>query len=259
MIKTYEVRHFVLSAEFEDNMITLNRVTKNGENLYENSAGYITNNKEKKESNIYLESYATELKETQRRLTFENGISDKEPKVLKPKQVLFETPSVVTFDESEPKKKYFVYGHGELQGSYGKAGEAVRAADAISGVVVAEDQTYVWERGNRNLQHTISDKDEIIEGIRAKLAAQQPPAEVMKEINGGSYMDLTGCSTEELLYLIGTDRPVVAMLDSVYAVILVGYDDSSVTYVDVASGERRSVPYEEMDQMTAGSGNTYIG
>ena len=49
------------------------------------------------------------------------------------------------------------------------------------------------------------------------------------------------------------------MLDSVYAVILVGYDDSSVTYVDVASGERRSVPYEEMDQMTAGSGNTYIG
>lgn len=260
VIKTYEVEGiFVLSAEFEDNMITLNRATKNGETYTKTAPDYITNNKEKKESNIYLESYATELKETQRRLTFENGISDKEPKVLKPKQVLFETPSVVTFDESEPKKKYFVYGHGELQGSYGKAGEAVRAADAISGVVVAEDQTYVWERGNRNLQHTISDKDEIIEGIRAKLAAQQPPAEVMKEINGGSYMDLTGCSTEELLYLIGMDRPVVAMLDSVYAVILVGYDDSSVTYVDVASGERRSVPYEEMDQMTAGSGNTYIG
>ena len=77
----------MLGISIEDNMITLNRVSKNGE-IYTNiSPDYITNNTEREESNIYLESYSTELKGTQMRLTYEDGISDKEPKVLKPKQI----------------------------------------------------------------------------------------------------------------------------------------------------------------------------
>ena len=88
---------YVLGISIEDNMITLNRVSKNGE-IYTNiSPDYITNNTEREESNIYLESYSTELKGTQMRLTYEDGISDKEPKVLKPKQILFENPKEISF------------------------------------------------------------------------------------------------------------------------------------------------------------------
>lgn len=54
-------------------------------------------------------------------------------------------------------------------------------------------------------------------------------------------------------------RPVIAMLDSQNAVILVGYSDTNVVYEDLNDSTRHSVKYEEMDQMTSGSGNTYIG
>ena len=81
----------------------------------------------------------------------------------------------------------------------------------------------------------------------------------MKDINGGTFLDLTGCTTEELLYIINQDRPIIAMLDNRQAVILVGYSDTTVSYIDVESGERRSASYEQMDQMTQGSGNTFIG
>lgn len=81
----------------------------------------------------------------------------------------------------------------------------------------------------------------------------------MKDINGSTFLELTGCTTEELLYIINQDRPIIAMLDSRQAVILVGYSDTTVSYIDVASGERRSASYEQMDQMTRGSGNTFIG
>lgn len=49
------------------------------------------------------------------------------------------------------------------------------------------------------------------------------------------------------------------MLDTENAVILIGYNEADVIYIDVASGERLSVPYEQMDQMTQGSGSTYVG
>ena len=42
------------------------------------------------------------------------------------------------------------------------------------------------------------------------------------------------------------------------AVILVGYSDTNVVYEDLNDSTRHSVKYEEMDQMTSGSGNTYI-
>ena len=222
------------------------------------SPDYITNNTEREESNIYLESYSTELKGTQMRLTYEDGISDKEPKVLKPKQILFENPKEISFESGEKTERYDVYGYGELQDSYESAGEAIRAANEINGVVVSEDQQYIWERGNRDLQYTISGKDDVIENIRSRLSQGEAPVTIMEEVMGES-LDLTGCTTEELLYVINQDRPVIAMLDAQNAVILVGYTDASVIYVNVSSGERSSVSYTEMDQMTAGSGSTYIG
>ena len=109
-----------------------------------------------------------------------------------------------------------------------------------------------------DLQYTISGKDDVIENIRSRLSQGEAPVTIMEEVMGES-LDLTGCTTEELLYVINQDRPVIAMLDAQNAVILVGYTDASVIYVNVSSGERSSVSYTEMDQMTAGSGSTYIG
>ena len=126
-------------------------------------------------------------------------------------------------------------------------------------MVVASDQSYIWERSNRDIQYSIEGKTEIVEAIQNRLKANEASADIMKDINGGTFLDLTGCTTEELLYIINQDRPIIAMLDNRQAVILVGYSDTTVSYIDVESGERRSASYEQMDQMTQGSGNTFIG
>ena len=250
---------YILSAKFETDMITLERATKNGKNYVSTSSDYITNNEEKDKSNIVLETYSTELKQRQVRLTYSEGISDKDPKVLKPKQILFEQPKTIAFEETSTFEKYYVYGYGELQGIYIHAGEAVRAADQFSGVVVGADQSYIWERGNRNLQYSIEGKDEVIESIRNRLKSKEAPTDIMQDINGGTIWNLTGCTTEELLYIINQDRPIIAVLSADQTVILVGYSDTTVTYIDLETGERRTASYEEMDEMTKGSGNTYIG
>ena len=178
---------------------------------------------------------------------------------MKPKQILFETPQTITFSDKDAPEKYYVYGHGEIQGVYTKAGDAIKKANDYNGVVVDSSQDYVWERGNRNLQYSITEKDDVLNTIKDRLKNQEKPIDILKDINDGAAYDLTGCTTEEILYIINQGRPVIAMLDSQNAVILVGYSDTNVVYEDLNDSTRHSVKYEEMDQMTSGSGNAYIG
>lgn len=260
VVKTYEQEaSYVLGAAFEDNMITLSRAKKEGNTYTGISDDYVTNNEEKEESNIYLESYVTELKETQYRLTYDDGISDKEPKVLKPKQVLFENPTAITFDDIKLSDKCYVYGYGELQGVFKKAGAAIQKANEYNGVVISAEQSYIWERGNRDLQHTISGNDSEIQSIRDRLNENESPIDIMNDISNGKGLDLSGCTAEELLYIINKDTPVVAMLDSSSSIILTGYTESTVSYIETATGERKNAPYSSIDEMTKASGNAYVG
>ncbi|MGN0333015.1 MAG: hypothetical protein ACI4D9_08365 [Lachnospiraceae bacterium] len=259
IIKTYEVKGiYILGASFEGNMITLERATKNGDTYNSVLEDHITNNEEKTESNIYLESYSTSLKQTQMRIVYSDGIEDSEPKVLKPKQTLREQPTTFSFDESAEEEQYLVYGYGELQGIYEKAADAIKQADLYSGVVVSNRQEYVWERGNRNLQHYITEKDDVLETMITQLKEGTVPVEVVKQAGDGNSLDLTGCTVEELMYIIDQERPVIAMCSDKNAIILVGYTESTMTYIDVKSGERKTVSTEEIESMTKKSGHTYI-
>ena len=180
VIKTYESdSHYVLDTEVKDGMLTLNRVSKNG-TIYSNSnAEYITNNEDKEKSNISLDTYNTELKETQMRLTFVDGIQDKTPKVLKPKQVLFEKTDVEEFAETEEKDRYYVYGYGELQGIFENAGDAIKEANEVNGVAVDSRLRYIYERGNRNQQYTVEGKESVISLMAQQLQSGKRPLEIV--------------------------------------------------------------------------------
>lgn len=257
--RTYQSENdYVLGVEVSGGMINLNRVVKNQDVYSQIADSQITSNEEKKQSNISLESYVTDLKETQMRLTFADGISDKEPKVLKPKQVLYEQPASVSFDEKEDQTVYYVYGTGCFQGMYDRAGDAVIKADAVDGVVVSGDQKYVWERGNRYLEYMITDKEDVIAALRDKLNSGTAAVDAAGEVLGGQTLDLTGCTTEEMLYIVNKDIPVIGVKGDGSSVILVGYDQNYVTYIETSTGNRSAISYEQMDALLAGSGNTFI-
>ena len=201
VIKTYEQSGiYMLSATFEDNMITLDRAVKDGDTYTGTAQDYITSSEEAKESNIYVQTYKTDLKETQVRLTYDDGISDKEPKLLKPKQVVLENVPQVSLDRKKETDAFYVYGHGRLQGTYNTAGKAIQKANDCGGVVVDADQTYIWERGNRDLKYSID--------------------------------------TEELLYNVNQGRPLIAVLDAQTTLMIVGYSDGTVSCEDIGSGAR---------------------
>lgn len=254
--KTYTADQIYVSDVFiEDNMITLNRVTKNGDVYTGTSQDYITNNEEKLESNISLETFSTDTKERQMRITYAEGISDKSPKILQPKLVLYENPQTISFHTKNETTKYYVYGMGELAAVYDRAGYAIQKAESISGVVISSDQAYVWERGNRNLVYDTGVGAFTAEEGQTSLAA----CEALMETYDAERVNLTGCTLEQVLYVINKGLPVIAMTDAANAILLTGYDTATVTYVNPSSGEVRTESIDAVSAMAAGSGNTFIG
>ena len=88
------------------------------------------------------------------RLTFGEGLDETDPKVLKPNQLVSGEPLTITLSGDSEGVKYYVYGMGELEGIYDRAGYAIQKAEQISGVVISSDQAYVWEKGNRDLAYS---------------------------------------------------------------------------------------------------------
>ena len=282
VLKTYENEGvYILDVFIEDNLLTMNRVARNGEIYTAVASDYITGNEELEVSNIQLEAYQSETEQRKMMFSFDSKIEDISPKILKPKQVLFENPVTVTLDAGVTEGNYYVYGLGQLLGVYDRAGYAVVKANAISGVVVDSSQVCVWEKGNRDLsyeiegfQSTVVQEGEstLAASVRAITEYEGNPIDVMKEMaNGrsaiqiltnytkGRGMDLTGCTVEQVLYIIGKGTPVIALTDHMNAVILTGYTSDTVTYMNPADGSVHTVSTEEVAAMSAGSGNTFIG
>lgn len=250
---------YILATDIKDNMITVSLGKKDKGFVYkETEKDYITNNVSAEEKKIYLESYVTELKERQRRLTFTEELPAEAPKIINANQNM--TDKALAFSlERSASETYLVYAYGELFGSYHELGEAVKDAKQHTGVVVDINQKVIWEMSNRDLNYVITSKDEAINTILENLDAGMLPMDAAAGVAGAVCAELTGCEAEDLLYIINQDIPVIAMTSAKKAIVLYGYNELSVYYMEPGDDSRHSVSYSKMDEMTKKSGHTYIG
>ena len=250
---------YILSANIEDNMITVSLADKNGNVYTEEREDYITNNEAEAENKIYLDSYVTDLKERQRRLTFEGGLDKEEPKFLKANQTLADNPIQFVLEGHKGPEDYQVYAYGELLGREEDLGEAIKLAKQHTGVVVDAHQSIIWEMSNRDLNYFISPDNQVIPALLENLDKGMLPMEAAEAVPNVVCENLTGCDAEDLLYILNQDIPVIAMTSTKKAVVLVGYNEVDVFYKIPGDDGRKSVSYKKMDEMTKKSGHTYIG
>ena len=249
---------YVTSTTFDTNMLTLSRVVKSGSKYESTGEDYISNNEEIAEDNINKKMYYTDQKGNQVRLTFTDGIQKLSAQYMQPTLRMSTDVMTFEFDMTPNADEYYVYGHGTLQGLYDTAAEGIAAADEVSGVVLSPKLAYVWEKSNRDLTYTMED-DQTLVSLRKALNDGMSPIEAAEEVSKTNALDLTGCKCKDLLYVVNRGYPVIAMLTEKQAVILVGYGETYVTYINVSTGERENVSFSNMDKMTTATQNTYIG
>lgn len=255
IVKTYQQEGIYISdAIVENNMVTMNRVTKSADTYIGTTQDYITSNVAEEESNITLDNFISETKGRILRFVFAEGISDQSPKILKPKQVALENVLTLALDADLETEKFYVYGMGELAGIYDTAAYAISRAETLSGVVISSNQSYIWEKGNRDTVYDTGAGTFKAEDGQTLKACQDFMAQYNAE-----EVDLTGCTVEQVLYIINKGLPAIAVLNETEGLLITAYNSELVTYVDVKTGQRVTVDYATMNQMAAAAGNTFIG
>lgn len=280
VVKTYQKDGtYILEATIGSNQITLKQGIKNGNVYQETVEDYITNNETSGNELIKLDSYWTDLKQTQYRLVFSKGIKDKKARTSKTKQVLQEAPTVLEMEKTTDTEYFYVYGLGEQAGIFEEAGKAIDLAKELSGVVISPEQNYAWEDGNRvswyrnfeiNRFTPSAGESTLAACVRKVLAYEKKSVDVAAELSGSSvetvmekYLEtevirFQGCSSKDMFYLIDKGVPVIAMRDGSSAILLIGYDAKTVTYVEPSSGSIFTSAIEKVDEMLTGSGKTFI-
>lgn len=256
VLKTYEQEGIYLSDVWvEDNLITLNRLTKAGNVYTGTSRDYITNTEEKRDTQVTLDIYTTELKEQQARLIFEEENEKLTPKVVKANLQVSNSPVTISFGEETKKDRFYVYGHGEMEGVYSNAAQAILKAEELSGVVVSSDQEYIWEKGNRDLGFYIECEP------FGKAEGQTSLDACLKYMENydASRMNLTGCSMSQIMYVLNRGLPVITMTSADHAILLVGYNWIDMYYIDPDTGAEESISQSEMSEITEAAGNVFIG
>lgn len=238
-----------------DNQITLNRVSGENGQYQAVSQEYITNNQEREESTVSLDTYYTDTGETQVMFKFAEGLPDTGPEYVKPGQIVSEEPLTVTIGGSSEKEEFYVYGMGELLDIYDRAGYAVQRAAEISGVVISSEQAYVWESGNRDLSYST----DAAEFGKSDGETSMEACEKYMEQYSAHQIDLTGCTLEQILYVINRGCPMITMIGTDHAVLLTGYTTTDITYIDPDDGKEHTVGQGEMQDMTEAAGNVFIG
>lgn len=279
IIKVYEkADSYILGVTIEDNLIKLRQGRKSGTTFTTIEEDYITNN-ETSDEFVSLKSYWTDRKETQYRLEFQKRIKDKKAKTLRPKMTMQEKPFVLEAKEEDAAGYYYVYGHGEIAGAFKDTQSAVALAAKNSGVVISPKQNYVWEADNRVAwyRNFKFDRFTVKEGengltacVRKVLAAEGEAVENIANLELASAEKLLqkelqtetvifqGNSVKDVFYLMDKGIPIIAMKSSSNAVLLVGYDAKTVTYVDPVSGVVYTHNIEKVDTMLKEGGNTFL-
>lgn len=283
VLKTYSKKGiYITGVTIDENVIQLQRVKKSSDGFTSMKSDSIINNQYSTKDTFEVVSETSEkaLKEYYIEMPT-NIIIEEVPKAKNTKNTVIKESTTLQLEEKLSKnKKYYVYGYGEIIGSYTNIAKAINAANDAMGVVASRDNKIVWERGGKFLRNTISNYTKITTGYNVDsigacismaleqagiaitpstiTASDKSISQILAEYNtDGSTYNLTGCTLDEVLYYVSSGSPVIAMKGENQAVLLIGYDEYYVYYFDPAASSVKTMLLANGEKMFADAGDVF--
>ncbi len=256
IVKEYgETGVYVMGAALSDPLLTMRRARKVGDDWEEIADDHIIDNNGGERDSSLTTQYGNR-KQTEMVLLVGGGFEQKTPQVVRGRMIVDDRDTTVSIEAKEHlEERYYVYAKGRLNGIYQNANTAIVQANALFGVVVDQNQQYVWERGNRTaiadipigqVPKSILEGKMDLEYLRGKLPDKR-------------VFDLSGCDMESILYFISEGNPVLAdTVEGTY--VLLGYDQwGNIRFY--RPGEAESELRSDVDSLDLfeRSGNVFIG
>lgn len=247
VLKTYENdNQYIKDISIVDNMITMTLVEKEDGVYVYIGQDVITNNQVTVTENGSIITYNTEQKQEQKKLSFSLNLDaemDLDDMKMTVAQLAYSEDTIhISYESSEVEEMYYAYAYGELQVQSTTASDAIQYASENIGAVVNEDMTYVWRSGSRDLTFTVSNYSSYV----SRMSGGESAIEIVAESANQNVVFYTGCTTEQMCYIINQEQVIAAKLENGSWVLLVGYTGSTMYYLN-ENGAKVSVGMETLD------------
>ncbi len=195
--------------------------------------------------------------------------------------VLADASRSVQVASSSSSTQYFVYAGNQVTLATDDLIAAIAEADANMGIVIDNTPKYVWKRGRKAYQGSIesiavgsSDSDAI--GTARALSAMlvhegenvqvhtliesgdTPISILSRTLKGYDILDLTGASLTQVLYYVSQGTPVYAYTGQDSAVLITGYDATTITYFDPMNNKLSKMGISEAEEYFGSVGNVFV-
>jgi len=276
---------YVTTAEVTPNSICLHRLTKSAKGGYEEAADdYILNSAEEKKKPVTIDKRITELMFAEYYIALPSTYEMKEipVRVEIPYTLITEDTTVRVAELENEAEEYMVYSFGEIVAISDNCTEAILVADRadVVGTVVNENGQVIWERGikysasyleeltGQSIQKSdLTSRQEAVRMMAAYLELEPDVATLTEEQNikafwekatGRRMITLTGATLDEVLYFVFRGAPVYAMKNRTDAVVITGYNASSVTIYEPANGKYKSMSLRDAEALFEEAGNIFL-
>lgn len=284
VVKDYQKDgYYITKAYVENETIFLNRVYQNGTGYVSAEQDTIKNQQLESGRNIVVETVQSGQKQSVVQFAFTGDREEltKAPQVVVPKEILVKEDRSVTLDTSTEQEIYYVYSAGKIVKATPFVAEAVITADNNMGVVIGDQQKYIWRRGRKSSQPVVGDvsvdlsqtggstaarcltailqTEGISMDVEGLLAQGETPKQILEEaLTEAKVIDLTGCSVEQVLYYVNLKTPVFAVVNN-EALLIVGYDEHNTILYNPQTNATYKMGLQDSKAMFDAAGNVFLG
>ena len=283
VLKTYEKPGiYVTDATVTPSQITLERVVKNANGqIVKDADDYIMNDVVAAQTKNTIEVVATQNMEKIVQIAIRSSLSASKMKVLTPKHVLYEGQRQLFLENREVRRKaYYIYNVEGLRSLQTDAGEAIRDAEEMGGRVLDDRGRCIWEKSSRSRVHQIDTIRETAPAAGSSVAGcldvmlghyganvssqtlierRESIREILsKNLPEHEVLNLKSCSLESVLYFVGRDMPVMALLNDGSAVLIVGYNEQNTILYNPITGKISKMGINDSTEFFAANGNEFI-
>ncbi len=284
VVKEYQKEGFYISKAYvERDTIFLDRVVRSENGFVNAEQDTIKNQQLESSRKISIEISQSEQKQSQVQIALGTGPGETVQKlqVVVPQELAVKESRTLKLDTGRQQENYFVYSGGRIVLSTASLTEAIISADQHMGVVIGQEQKYVWKRGRKSVQPMIGAGTIDVSGVSGNSAARcltyllqaeeinidvddlisqgETPKQILTEaLKGQKVIDLTGCSVDQVLYYVNLGTPVFAMVNT-EAVLIVGYDEHNTLLYDPDLNVVRKMGRQDSNTMFEGAGNIFLG
>ena len=195
--------------------------------------------------------------------------------------VLADSNHSISVASATSSTQYFVYVGSNVTLATDDLISAITEADTNMGIVLDNTPKYVWKRGRKSYQNAITgiavgSSDSEASGSARALSAmlvqagenvqvhtllesgETPISILSKTLKDYDILDLTGTSLSEVLYYVNLGTPVYAYTGEDTAVLIVGYDASSIIYFDPMTNSNSKMGLTEATEYFESFGNVFV-